>query len=549
MARLPNVGSDADQWGALLNEFLLVSHNQDGTLKIHQGKVDVQQFGAKGDGLHDDTTAIQAAIDALMNSGGIVIFGPGIYRVGTLICRSNVSFEFTSGTIIKAQDGLNGDIFHVNEVSNIKFIGNGGTIQGLRANNQQINIAIRGASDIWIEDLTTKDADLDGIYISNGDSGANAPKCERVFVRNVISDNNRRLGLSIVSGESIIVEGCVFSNTRGTAPEWGVDIEPDAPYHTVKGIILRNCIADANANAGFGIYGGTLTTPLEVDILLDGCIAKNSDGIGINVYGFRSSFTGKVQIVNCTCTNNKDYGFWISNKHYLSALIEIRNLNLSNNATNAFETLGEARLGKGNGLSLDTQYIIYHNNSADFVPCGKVLIDGLTIIDNVRDRNPLIVHLSGGEPWTNIRAADIEHFNTIGNINKVPFLTEGTTDSILEFRKPQTLARTSNLTLTARHHNILWDNTGASTPVIFTLPGVTTIPDAYTFKIRMTAAQTVRIAPTANDTIYPFFPTTTVGDGKYIESNVIGSFIELRRLDDSGWFVVTKEGSWLSEGL
>lgn len=33
MARLPNPGGDTGEWGGILNEFLLVAHNQDGTLK------------------------------------------------------------------------------------------------------------------------------------------------------------------------------------------------------------------------------------------------------------------------------------------------------------------------------------------------------------------------------------------------------------------------------------------------------------------------------------------------------------------------------------
>lgn len=33
MARLPNPGGDSDNWGSLLNTFLLVSHNNDGSLK------------------------------------------------------------------------------------------------------------------------------------------------------------------------------------------------------------------------------------------------------------------------------------------------------------------------------------------------------------------------------------------------------------------------------------------------------------------------------------------------------------------------------------
>jgi hypothetical protein len=33
MARLPTVGGDDDGWGQVLNDFLMVEHNADGTLK------------------------------------------------------------------------------------------------------------------------------------------------------------------------------------------------------------------------------------------------------------------------------------------------------------------------------------------------------------------------------------------------------------------------------------------------------------------------------------------------------------------------------------
>jgi len=33
MSRLPTVGSDSDSWGTVLNDYLLVSHNADGTIK------------------------------------------------------------------------------------------------------------------------------------------------------------------------------------------------------------------------------------------------------------------------------------------------------------------------------------------------------------------------------------------------------------------------------------------------------------------------------------------------------------------------------------
>ena len=39
--------------------------------------VDVHAFGAKGDGINDDTKAIQAALDSLPPRGGIVYLPPG----------------------------------------------------------------------------------------------------------------------------------------------------------------------------------------------------------------------------------------------------------------------------------------------------------------------------------------------------------------------------------------------------------------------------------------------------------------------------------------
>lgn len=50
------------------------------------GVVLVTEFGAKGDGVVDDTSAIQGAIDACANGrGGIVMFPPGVYGISSPI--------------------------------------------------------------------------------------------------------------------------------------------------------------------------------------------------------------------------------------------------------------------------------------------------------------------------------------------------------------------------------------------------------------------------------------------------------------------------------
>ena len=58
----------------------------------------VLDYGAKGDGVADDASAIQLAVDAAGEKGGIVYFPWGTYRVISGIeLRSNVSI---SGSIL-----------------------------------------------------------------------------------------------------------------------------------------------------------------------------------------------------------------------------------------------------------------------------------------------------------------------------------------------------------------------------------------------------------------------------------------------------------------
>jgi hypothetical protein len=85
MARLPTVGGDTGTWGTVLNEYLSVAHNADGTLR---GVYDVQAYGALGNNSNDDTAEIQAAITAAVTSkagGGIIFFPAGIYRISSTL--------------------------------------------------------------------------------------------------------------------------------------------------------------------------------------------------------------------------------------------------------------------------------------------------------------------------------------------------------------------------------------------------------------------------------------------------------------------------------
>lgn len=63
--------------------------------------INVKEFGAKGDGLQDDTGFIQAAILACPKNGRVLI-PKGTYRITSLFLKSHIRLELGAGAILAA---------------------------------------------------------------------------------------------------------------------------------------------------------------------------------------------------------------------------------------------------------------------------------------------------------------------------------------------------------------------------------------------------------------------------------------------------------------
>ena len=113
MTRLPTISGDSNAWGSVLNAFLGVAHNADGSLKAFINVKD-STYGAVMDGSTDDTAALAAAMNAANNAGGGTVFVPaGTLITGNQTLYSNVHLlgAGIGATTIKLKNGANADLF------------------------------------------------------------------------------------------------------------------------------------------------------------------------------------------------------------------------------------------------------------------------------------------------------------------------------------------------------------------------------------------------------------------------------------------------------
>ena len=95
-----------------------------------------------------------------------------------------------------------------------------------------------------VEDLRIEKTGGDGIYL--GTAPDKIPN-RNVLIRGVDCNANNRQGISVISAENLLIDSCQLRNTAGTAPQAGIDFEPNDPTDVLLNCVVRNCTASGNA--------------------------------------------------------------------------------------------------------------------------------------------------------------------------------------------------------------------------------------------------------------------------------------------------------------
>jgi parallel beta-helix repeat protein len=260
--------------------------------KVGSGAVNVRDKGALGDGHRDDTASLQAAIDALPAEGGTVHVPAGNYLIDTkhpLRLRNRTHLQLAADATLTAlpSDRPRYYIVLLDGVTDVEI--SGGRIVGERDHHLGstgewgYGIFVRGASQVLIRDIQISKCWGDGICVGAiVGRGISTQYSSHVELSRVVCTENRRQGLTLGPVRHVRVVDSEFSNTAGTSPACGIDIEPDKP-DTAQDIRIERCVMRGNRGCGIQIYRNVS------QVTLQGCTIQGNAGYGVLLDGASGS--------------------------------------------------------------------------------------------------------------------------------------------------------------------------------------------------------------------------------------------------------------------
>lgn len=215
----------------LLTLFIALS----GSAGASPQKWNVREFGAKGDGMHIDSPALNAALEkAAKEGGGTVIVPEGTYLCYSIHLQSGVTLQIDKGAIIKAAavtDEEGYDEAEHNDWTDYQDFGHSHWHNSLLWGENLHDIAIEGGGLIDGSDVLTRGG---GRLSATGQTTANKAlalrECQNVTIRDLQFLNCGHFALLLTGVDNLIIEGLTIDSNRD-----GIDID------CCENVTVRDC--------------------------------------------------------------------------------------------------------------------------------------------------------------------------------------------------------------------------------------------------------------------------------------------------------------------
>lgn len=216
----------------------------------------VLSHGAAGNGVADDTAAIQAAADSLAD-GGVVTVPAGDYKItGTVTIPPNVEVigqGINATNLIISADVVGVVLQYYSKLQSVKITKSGThTKDGVQVGSATLDGGRATIQQVWVDGVGR-----DGIQIRNGNLGT---------LRDVVCTSNGRDGINFttetVDNNAWKLEG--FIDVRGNTRD-GLHIEQGASQSDVYASKCHSGdLIIAQQNGRYGVYSGTRSNMLKV---------------------------------------------------------------------------------------------------------------------------------------------------------------------------------------------------------------------------------------------------------------------------------------------
>jgi parallel beta-helix repeat protein len=231
--------------------------------------VSLLRFGNAGFG-GDDTNVLQTALNDTAANGQLLEIPAGSYNINPLSFPNNANVFVDAGVTVTANPGYSEKETMLNiHSANVTITGAGATVAIFHMRKAEYTtdelrhcLDIENASNVTISGISCNDSGGDGLYLRTSTN---------VTVQDCIFNNNRRQGSSITGGVNHIhFLRDHFTNTNGTAPQSGLDIEPDTRVDFLLDVHVEDCYTDNNAGDGLMVSLWMLDStsqPVSVTVL------------------------------------------------------------------------------------------------------------------------------------------------------------------------------------------------------------------------------------------------------------------------------------------
>lgn len=271
-----------------------------------QNTVNIKDFGAIGDGVTLNTSAIRAAIDkCASDGGGTVVIPSGLWLTGPITMRNNINLHADKGALIifskDHSDYFIGNNLHNavspingNELNNIAFTGEG--IYDGAGDTWRPAKKDKYTDSQWKEMTSTGTLDKNGILWPKGVDPQKdfrpymvlLTKCKKVLFDGPTFQNSPKFVIVPRTCEDLTIRNCKVLNEWSAQNGDGIDI------CSCKNVKIANCLLNVGDDGICMKSSGKSDEPALQNVVISDCsvyhahggfvIGSNTDGGMHNIY-------------------------------------------------------------------------------------------------------------------------------------------------------------------------------------------------------------------------------------------------------------------------